>query len=458
MGECTRAERRLASQAFSFLVTERGTKIAYPEGVLAKILRVKLPRLQPVLEKLKTARILRDEARPDGTWYELYHDVFAKIIEEWRNTFQQRRWRRLKVGLVTSVVAFVCILGVAGYQGYQIVQQNERLDLNAGILEIHNTTSATLARTCIRDYNPQRTCLSEPIPIKGTSAMLPGPADYVLTARTPNWSVNYPVYIDGIAHQMAVQVVPSPRQLPSGMAYIPAGTFRMGDKDLLDAKGLANERPPHDVEVSGFYMDTHEVTYTQYQACVQAGNCTPPQPSNCYDPWGRLDIHAVFFRDKKQPIVCVDWQQAKTFCEQDNKRLPTEAEWEKAAVGPESYLWSFGNTFDENQANTTENDRRASAQVGSYPSNGHGLYDMSGNVSEWVEDRYDEAFYTKPEASRPNPVSQTAGKGDRVQRGGAWWHGIEGVRASRRHWEAPNEVSTLVGFRCVKPLDDPPSS
>lgn len=454
MGACTRAERRLASRAFAFLVTERGTKMAYPAGVLAKILRVKPGTLQPVLEKLKGARILRDEARPDGMWYELYHEVFAKIIDEWSNAFQQQRWRRLKAGLVASVMAFLCILGLAGYQSYQIAQHKNRLARNAGTLEIHNTTAATLVLTCIRHYNPGRTCPDGPIPVKGASVDLPGPADYVLAARTADWSVNYPVYIDGVTHQMAVRVVAPPRHLPVDMVYIPAGRFRMGDKDLWDVKGLANERPPHDVEVSGFYMDAYEVTNTQYQACVHAGACTPPRGA-CYDPLGR-DIDGIF-QASTQPVVCIDWQQAKTFCAYANKRLPTEAEWEKAAAGPAGALWSFGNTFDATKANTMQSGRGTSAPVGTYPANGYGLYDMSGNVSEWVEDRYDEAFYAKPEASHPNAVSQTDGHGPRVQRGGAWWHGIEGVRTTRRHWDAPDEVSTLVGFRCVKSLDNPPS-
>lgn len=453
MSECTRAESRLASRAFSFLVTERGTKMAYPEEVLAKIVRVKRSKLQPVLEKLKNARILRDEARPDGTWYELYHDVFGQIIEAWNNAFRQQRWRRLKAGLAASIAACLCILGVASYQGYQIAQHNQRLARNAGTLDIHQTTAATLTLACIRHYDPGRACPPDPIPVKGTSMDLPGPADYVLTARTADWSVDYPVYIHGVTHQMAVRVVPPPSRIPSGMAYIPAGRFRMGDKDLLDVKGLENERPSHDVEVAGFYMDTHEVINAQYQQCVREGGCTPPQHRSCYDPYER-QVGESFVKET-QPVVCVDWQQAKTFCESKDKRLPTEAEWEKAAAGPEGYLWPFGNAFDGTKANTTENGRDHSAPVGTYDANKYKLYDMSGNVSEWVEDSYDKAFYAKPEASHPNPLSQSDGKGGRVQRSGSWWHGIEGVRTTRRHWARPHDVSTLVGFRCAKPLDNP---
>jgi formylglycine-generating enzyme required for sulfatase activity len=230
----------------------------------------------------------------------------------------------------------------------------------------------------------------------------------------------------------------------------------MGDKDLQDVKGLMNERPAHDVEVSGFYMDAYEITNARYQACVQAGACTSPhyKKGACYDPTG-VEIDHVF-REETKPVVCVDWRQAKSFCEYAGKRLPTEAEWEKAAVGPEGYVWSFGNVFDQTKANTAESGRGATTPIGTHPSNRYGLYDMSGNASEWVEDWYHAAFYATPEASRKNPVNSRNDGNRRVHRGGSWWHGIEGVRTTRRHWDHPDKASTLVGFRCVKPYKPTP--
>lgn len=155
-------------------------------------------------------------------------------------------------------------------------------------------------------------------------------------------------------------------------------------------------------------------------------------------------------------MVCVNWQQAKTFCEYSGKRLPTEAEWEKAAAGPEGYLWAFGNVFDGAQANTSASSLQNTTPVGMYTPNGYGLYDMSGNVSEWVEDWYHEAFYAQPEASQKNPVNRSKDRDRRVQRGGAWWYGIEGVRTTRRHWYDPDKFSTLAGFRCAQSLPEPP--
>ena len=458
MADCTPAQRRLAARAFAFLATELGTKIAYPEQVLAKILRVKLETLRPVLETLKTARVLRDEARPEGTWYELYHDVFARIIEEWSGTFRAKRQHRVRLGVAALILAFVCTLGFTAYQGYQIAQQKIRIANNAGTLHVRNPLEATLTLTCIRHYHPDRACPEGTIPLLGKSVDLPGPADYMLTARQSDWAVAYPVYIDGITHQLTVVVEPPPKPIPPDMVYIPGGIFRMGDKNLYDVAGLANERPHHDVEVSGFLMDAHEVTNDQYHQCVQAGACSEPhyEDDACYHPIGYQIDETLRNRDK--PVVCVNWLQAVTFCQYANKRLPTEAEWEKSAAGPEGYMWAFGNVFDRSRANTSESGKGTTTSIRTYAPNSYGLYDMSGNAMEWVEDWYDAAFYRAPEASQMNPLNRHKDGGRRVQRGGAWWHGIEGVRTTRRYWSLLDDISTLVGFRCARSLTLSPDS
>ena len=455
MATCTPAQRRLASRAFAFLATEWGTKMAYPERVLAQILRVKLTTLHPVLEKLKAARILRDEERPEGTWYELYHDVFTTIIGEWSNAFRARRRKRLRLGLAALILAFACSLGFATYQGYQMAEQKARIaHLNPGTLHVRNPLGATLTLTCIRHYDPDRECLEGTISLTGKSIALPGPADYVLTAHKADGTVSYPVYIDGLTHEMTLDIEPTPEPSVPGMVYIPSGVFRMGDKDRHDVAGLANERPHHDVEITGFFMDIHEVTNDEYRQCVEANACTKPhyEDGACYHPLPDGEIPDVF-RQNSHPVVCIDWQQAMTYCRYVGKRLPTEAEWEKAAGGPEGYMWAFGNTFDASHANTSESGHNATTPVGRYAPNGYGLYDMSGNAMEWVEDVYDGTFYHTSAAVQKNPVNRHEGDGRRVQRGGSWWHGIEGVRTSRRHLERPTGASSLTGFRCARSLD-----
>jgi formylglycine-generating enzyme required for sulfatase activity len=236
------------------------------------------------------------------------------------------------------------------------------------------------------------------------------------------------------------------------MLYIPGGVFRMGDKDDRDAMGKADELPHHDVAVSGFLIDAYEVTNARYAQCVRAGVCPEPhyEDRTCV-AFPQAQVERAF-REEHKPVVCVDWQQARTFCGYENKRLPTEAEWEKAAAGPEGYKWPFGNVFEVAKVNNTENDLGTTTPVGTYAPNGYGLYDMSGNVWEWVEDWYDATFYGKPAASQPNPVNRQYGDGSRVKRGGSWYLPAEGVRSARRDVDQPDSRDTHTGFRCVQSL------
>jgi formylglycine-generating enzyme required for sulfatase activity len=353
------------------------------------------------------------------------------------------------------ILAFVCTLGFTAYQSYQIAQQKARIaHLNAGTLHVRNRPGAIMTLTCIRHYHPERECLEGTIPFTTKSIALPGPADYVLTAHKADWTVSYPVYIDGLSHQIAIDIEPPPERHVPNMAYIPSGVFRMGDKDRHDVAGLANERPHHDVEMTDFWIDTHEVTNDQYRQCIEAGACAEPhyEDGSCYHPLPGEQVPGVF-RQGSHPAVCVDWRQAAAYCRYAGKRLPTEAEWEKAAVGPQGYMWAFGNVFDAARANTSESGHHATTPVGRYAPNGYGLYDMSGNAMEWVADVYDGTFYHTLEAAQKNAVNRRDGGGRRIQRSGSWWHGIEGVRTSRRHFDRPNEASSLTGFRCARSLD-----
>jgi formylglycine-generating enzyme required for sulfatase activity len=453
MAGCTAAERKLAARAFAFLVTEWGTKMAYPESVLAKILKVKLAKLQPILRRLNAARILRDEQRPEGTWYELYHDMFAGIIEDWSRAFGNKRRQRTYAVLMAFALAFMGTLGVAVYQRYQKVRQDVQVARNAGTVQVQNPLGATLTLTCVHRYGDAKTCPAGPIPLKGASVELAGPADYLLTAHQDDWTMRYPVYVQGYGHRLVVAVESPPAPVLPDMAYVPGGTFRMGDKDDRDAMGKADELPHHDVEVTGFFLDTHEITNAQYHQCVRAGVCTAPHYADgtCVAaPQVQVD---EAFQEEHKPVVCVDWQQASDFCAYAKKRLPTEAEWEKAAAGPEGYKWSFGNTFGDSKANNTDNRLGGTTPVGVYPANGYGLYDMSGNVWEWVEDRYDATFYGTSEARRKNPLSQEHRNNARVKRGGSWYLPAEGVRSARRDFDWPDGRDTQTGFRCAHTLE-----
>jgi len=178
---------------------------------------------------------------------------------------------------------------------------------------------------------------------------------------------------------------PTLTPLPT-MVYVPAGEFIMGSDE-----GDSDEQPVHTVYLDAFYIDKYEVTNAQYRRCVEAGAYSLPHSTDRYtDP-----------NYAEYPVVYVDWYQAEAYCRWAGKRLPTEAEWEKAARGTEGRIWPWGNAFDGSKVNSCDkncpydyNDASVddgyadTAPVGSYPAGASpcGALDMAGNVWEWVAD------------------------------------------------------------------------
>jgi len=240
------------------------------------------------------------------------------------------------------------------------------------------------------------------------------------------------------------------------MVKVPAGDFLMGSKeDAPDAND--NEHPQHTVYVSEFWIDKTEVTNAQYRKCLQTGTCRAPTTCD----WGG----ATYFDSSKadHPVVCVSWQDASTYCQWAGKRLPTEAEWEKAARGADGRKYPWGDDFDcwrGNFDDETEFDSSVvpggegcdgyvmTAPAGGFPSGGspYGVLDMAGNVWEWCQDWYDADYY----ASSPNHDPQGPSSEDqRVVRGGSWNLGERLVRTAYRNWYDPDSRINFIGFRCV---------
>jgi serine/threonine-protein kinase len=228
------------------------------------------------------------------------------------------------------------------------------------------------------------------------------------------------------------------------MVFLPAGEFSMGSDE-----GEIDEKPMHDVYLDAYWIDKTEVTNAQYRKCVEGGACSTPQ---C---WGD-DL----FNDPYQPVVCVNWFQAEAYCQWVGARLPTEAEWEKAARGTQGRIYPWGNAFDGTKLNycdanceignkdTGFDDGYArTAPVGSYPAGGSpcGALDMAGNVWEWVADRYASDYYRySPER---NPQGPSTG-GYRVLRGGSWNSDSDGARSTSRIKNFPVYAYISLGFRC----------
>lgn len=456
MQGCTRSERKLATRAFIFLVTEQGTKMAYPVGVLAKILKVRPMKLLPVLGKLNKARILRDESRPEGTWYELYHDVFTGIIEEWNRAFLSRKRKRILTTLAFFILLSLVMASTVLFQWYQRHQEEIRVKRNVGVLTVNNPAGSELTLARIRHYEDDEAYPPSPISIYDQSIELEGPADYMLTAQKEGeWTVQYPIYIQGTNHKvpLTVKKPPAPETILEGMVFIPGGVFRMGDKDDKDGMGSGNELPHHDVELDAFFMDRTEVTNAKYKEFVDAGGYTNVEFKSYWGTDGWDFVRELYRKNPElwdeeglnkpaYPIVKASWYEANAYCRWRKKRLPTEAEWEKAAGGPEGYKWPFGNTSDEAKPS-----QGSLSPVGTYDPNGYGLLDMNGNVWEWCSDWHEDTYYN--DSLSKNPKGPDNGKYKSV-RGGAWAASPWLMRVSFRLMNLPVERAFNLGFRCAK--------
>ena len=251
------------------------------------------------------------------------------------------------------------------------------------------------------------------------------------------------------AEHVAVVSKDSSTASPDTMVWIEGGTFSMGSED-----GDDDEKPAHQVRVSGFYMDRTEVTNKQYDACVQAGKCLPAHydDSSAYIVWKggkwKKGIVRQEFRGPRQPVVAVAWEQAKTYCRWRGGRLPTEAEWECACKMGQTMEYYWDCNSNNEYAWYSENSDNRTHPVGQKKPNNLGLYDMSGNVWEWCSDWYGKSYYQDSPSNNP----QGPDSGDRrVLRGGAWNISKNRLRCTYRYRHDPDFRNDLLGFRCVRP-------
>jgi formylglycine-generating enzyme required for sulfatase activity len=305
---------------------------------------------------------------------------------------------------------------------------------------------------------------------------------------------------------------PAPRrEAPDGMVWIPPGEFDMGSND-----GLPDERPVHPVRLSGFFLDVHEVTNAQFRAFVDATGYvttaeraptveeilaqsppgTPPPPPEVLVPgalvldatmangwwwkwmpgasWRKPDgEHELRPEHDSHPVVQVSWDDAQAYAKWAKKRLPTEAEWERAARGglaAQRYVWGaernpegreLANIWQGHfpEKNTVADGFERTAPVKSFPANGFGLFDMAGNVWEWTADWYRPDAYSRTPADALDPKGpadsfdpQEPGVAKRVTRGGSFLCSDNyciGYRPSARMKSSPDTGLFHTGFRCA---------
>jgi serine/threonine-protein kinase len=227
------------------------------------------------------------------------------------------------------------------------------------------------------------------------------------------------------------------------MVYVPAGKFRMGSTHA-ELQAFNTERPQHEVDLDAFWIDKLEVTNAMYIKCVDAGKCTAPKERKS---WTRISYFGNPQYDN-YPIIYVTRENAAQYCSFADKRLPTEAEWEKAARGTDGQIYPWGNMFDSTRLNSYEGDRGDTTAAGSYPGgeSPYGAMDMAGNVWEWVADWYGPDSYK--DAETVNPTGPDWGQFS-VVRGGSWrqYNGL--ARAASRFNVPPGFCCDSVGFRCA---------
>jgi len=242
----------------------------------------------------------------------------------------------------------------------------------------------------------------------------------------------------------------------NGMCLISAGSFWMGCNSAVDDDCSSDESPYHEVTLGGYYMDKTEVTVAAYGMCVTAGACTAPSTG--------FDCNWNVSGREGHPVNCVTWTQSGAYCAWAGKRLPTEAEWEKAARGTDGRKYPWGNeattceyaVMDDGTNGGCGTDSTwdvcSKSPAGDSP---YGLCDMSGNVWEWVSDWYDSGYYSSSPASNPtgpDSASTRVGRGGSFAYGGSFDYYFDDVylRASDRDDVNPSDYSHFLGFRCAR--------
>jgi formylglycine-generating enzyme required for sulfatase activity len=222
------------------------------------------------------------------------------------------------------------------------------------------------------------------------------------------------------------------------MMLVPRGEFTMGSNT-----SFAHEQPLHRVTLDTFYMDKYEVTVGQYTKFLEATSLAAPPDWNVMNQ----PPH------QNRPVVNVNWWDANSYCRWAGKRLPTEAEWEKAARGTDRRMYPWGNEpLDRLRANYGKeawDDHAALAPVGSFEAGQslYGIHDLAGNVWEWVSNWYDKDYYEKSPSQNPNGPEQGATK---VLRGGSWYANLGYLKSTYRFSLPPSSRDSDFGFRCAK--------
>lgn len=231
--------------------------------------------------------------------------------------------------------------------------------------------------------------------------------------------------------------------------FVASGEFIMGSDN-----GYENEGPAHTVYLDDYWIDKTEVTNAMYYSCMQFGSCPSPTADGFYAPKDH-------FKDPQKanlPIVFITWYNAQTYCEWAGRRLPTEAEWEKAARGIDGRIYPWGNQEPSSKLLNFDKENFKLMPVGSFPpgASPYGALDMAGNAWEWTADWYDESYYANSPTINPTgPVKGIS----RITRGGGYFQPADEVRTTFRSPIDPSaSLSVDYSFRCAADAVNAPTT
>ncbi len=446
-----------ARQAISLAVTnsvEWGTPVLYmrtSDGVLFEMTEMPPATPPPAeVEGLLAAAKQKPDAPAKG--------AAPRTTQPKRSPLPARFWQvaaGVAVLLVVLVIAIIAALNGKNGAGTPTAAPSRTV---AAVMTIPSVTPTATSRPPTATPMPTPTNTPAPTPTSTdtpqppTATLTPTPTATPTSTPTPTTTptpmptpTDTPWLQDGATQTRS--------QDDMTMVYVPAGEFLMGSAED-DSAAAADEKPQHKVYLDAFWIDQTEVSNAQYRACVEAGGCQAPTTCN----WGEPTYSDGSKSD--HPVVCVNWYNATAYCTWAGARLPTEAEWEKAARGTDGRIYPWGYIFDGARLNFCDRNCEYSwqdadvddgyaqaAPVGSYPAGAspYGALDMAGNVWECTSSLYKPYPYDPADGRE----DATAG-GVRVVRGGSWYHYERDARAALRSDYDPSYALDLLGFRCAR--------